>query len=320
MKKSILYILIFVSTFLFSQQNEENYSKVSNEFMKNFNEAKYEAIFNMFDANMQNALPKEKAIAFFTNNVAPAGTILKMEFLELKQTAYVYKTTFEQTVFDILISLDGSNKINGFFIKPHIPKNLPVLERNITKMILPFNEQWNVCWGGTSVENNYHVAYQNQKYAYDLFIKKDGMTFKGDSKKNENYYVFGKKIIAPCNATVVKVIKGVKDNIPGKLNPAQVTGNTIVLKTKENEYILLAHFKENSIRVIENQIVKQGDLLGLCGNSGNSSEAHLHISLQNVEDMNIATGGKLFFDNIKVNGKIKKDYIPIKNDKIQNIN
>ena len=318
MKNKILYLFVLTSLLSFSQTEQESYAKVSKLFCSEFNAENYQAIFDLFDSNMKAALPKERTLYFFKNNVAPAGKIEKMEFSELKQTAHIYKTTFEKGVFDILISLNTENEINGFYVKPHIPKNLPVVERNTTKMILPFNEEWTVGWGGITVEDNYHVAHNNQKYAYDLFMTKDGKTFEGNAKKNENYYVFGKQIIAPCDASVVKVIKGVKDNIPGELNPAQVTGNTVILKTENDEFILFAHFKENSIRVMENQIVKQGDILGLCGNSGNSTEPHLHLSLQNVSDMNMATGGKLFFDKIEVNGEIKENYIPIKNEKIKN--
>jgi len=320
MKNNLLYIFVLTSLLSFAQTEEENYARVSKLFSSEFNAENYEAIFNMFDASMQKALPKEQTLAFFKFNVVPAGKIEKMEFSELKQTAHIYKTTFEKGIFDILISLDAVDKINGLYVKPHIPKSIPVLERNISKMSLPFKETWNVSWGGITETDNYHVAHNNQKYAYDLLIQKDGKTFDGDAKKNESYFAYGKKITAPCDATVVKVIRDVKDNIPGELNPEQLTGNTIVLKTANNEFIMMAHFKENSIRVMENQIVSKGDIIGLCGNSGNSSEAHLHISLQNVADMNIATGGKLFFDTIKVNGKIKKDYIPVKNDKIQNSN
>ena len=64
--------------------------------------------------------------------------------------------------------------------------------------------------------------------------------------------------------------------------------------------------------------MKKGEILGLCGNSGNSSEPHLHFHLQNVEDMNIATGAKSYFEEIYVNGRLKKDYSPIKNEKIKN--
>lgn len=59
--------------------------------------------------------------------------------------------------------------------------------------------------------------------------------------------------------------------------------------------------------------------LGQCGNSGNTTEARLHLSLQNTIEMSGATGGKLFFDKILVNGEIKEDYLPVKNDNIQNI-
>jgi hypothetical protein len=305
--------------FSFSQKEEAIYKKVSKIFANHYNKGNYEAIFTMFDANMQMALPKERTLTFFDENVAPNGKIKKLEFFETKMNAHVYKTTFEKGVFELLISLGTDNKINGFYLKPFLPKNLPILERNSTKMMLPFHKEWTVSWGGINVEENYHVAYNNQKYAYDLLITKEGKTYKGDAKKNENYYVFGEKIIAPCDATVVKVIKGVKDNVPGEFNSEQITGNTIVLKTANNEFILFAHFKENSIVVEENQQIKQGDLLGLCGNSGNSSEPHLHLSLQNVADMKIATGAKLFFDNIKVNGTVKENYIPVKNDKVQNI-
>lgn len=65
-------------------------------------------------------------------------------------------------------------------------------------------------------------------------------------------------------------------------------------------------------------MVKQGDLLGLCGNSGNSTEPHIHFHIQNVENMNIATGAKSYFENILVNGEMKKDYSPVKMEKVIN--
>ncbi|MFY0602587.1 MAG: peptidoglycan DD-metalloendopeptidase family protein [Flavobacteriaceae bacterium] len=319
MKKYILIFLIFFTSLSFAQE-KENYKKVASAFMELYNKKDYKAIFEMFDTNMKVALPLEKTIAMFTNNIAPAGKIKSMEFLMLKGTAHVYKTTLDNVLLDFTISLDSENNINGFYGALHQPKSKgPKLERNTTKMQLPFKEEWTVFWGGTTVEQNYHVAYNNQKYAYDILIIKNGKSFKTDGKKNEDYYVFGKEITAPCDAKVVKVITGVKDNIPGKLNPKQLTGNTVVLETANKEFIMMAHFKEKSIVVKEGQLVKAGQLLGKCGNSGNTTEAHLHLSLQNVKNMNEAAGGKIFFEKIKVNGEIKEDYLPVKNDKIQNI-
>ena len=111
---------------------------------------------------------------------------------------------------------------------------------------------------------------------------------------------------------------GVKENKPGELNPIYVPGNSVILKTMNNEYLLFAHFKHHLIKVKEGEKVKQERVLGLCGNTGNSSEPHLHFHIQNVEDMNIATGVKCYFDKIIVNGQIKNDYSPIKGDIIQN--
>jgi len=319
MKRSIL-LLFLLSTFFGFSQEKENYKKVAAQFMVLYNKEDYKAIFDMFDSNMKAALPLEKTVALFSKNIAPAGKIKKMEFLKLRSTAHIYKTTMDNAILDFTISLDFDNKINGFFGSQHQPESKgPKLERNATKMHLPFNEEWTVFWGGTTVEQNYHVAYYNQKYAYDLLIMKDGKSFKTNGKTNKDYYVFGKEITAPCDAKVVQVITGVKDNIPGELNPKQLTGNTVVLETKHKEYIMMAHFKEKSIVVKEGQQVKAGQLLGQCGNSGNTTEPHLHLSLQNVKDMNAAAGGKLFFEKIKVNGEIKEDYLPVKNDKIQNI-
>ena len=117
---------------------------------------------------------------------------------------------------------------------------------------------------------------------------------------------------------VVLVVDGVKDNIPGILNPIYVPGNSVIIKTQNNEFLVFAHFKQHSILVKQGQMIKQGQLLGLCGNSGNSSEPHLHFHIQNIEDMNSATGVKCYFDKIHVNGQLKTDYSPIQKEKISN--
>ena len=317
MKKGLFILFLLTSVVSFSQE-KETYKKVVSEFQSFYNEGNYNAIYNMFNYNMKKALPLDKTQAFFADLNSKLGKISQVEFSKLKDDAHIYKTTFALGVRDIMFYLDRYNRIGGLLVTYHKPDNLPVLERNTTKMILPFKEEWYVFWGGTSEEQNYHVAHENQQYAYDILIVKDSMSYKGDPKINENYFVFGKEIIAPCDAKVVKVITGVKDNIPGELNPEQLTGNTIVLETSNKEYILFAHLKENSIAVREGQFIRQGSLLGQCGNSGNTTEPHLHLSLQNVLDMNIATGGKLYFDKILVNGELKQNYLPVKGDLIKN--
>jgi murein DD-endopeptidase MepM/ murein hydrolase activator NlpD len=230
-----------------------------------------------------------------------------------------YKTTFDRSLASLNVSVDENSKINGIYVSAYVDNNLPKLERNATKLILPFAGEWNITWGGDTKELNYHVESQAQKNAFDILIMDaKGKTYKNEGKKNEDYYAFGKELFAPCDGEIVLSVDGVKDNQPGDLNPIYVPGNTVIIKTANNEFLFFAHFKNHSILVKEGQKVKQGQVLGLCGNSGNSSEAHLHFHMQNVENMNIATGVKCYFENIYVNGIPQKDCSPIKNDKISN--
>jgi murein DD-endopeptidase MepM/ murein hydrolase activator NlpD len=315
-----LVLLILIPFFSFGQTEKKTSKKVSAEFEEFYNSNKYQNIFDLFSAEMKSALPIEQTTDFLKGLKSQAGRIEKREFIKYENGSYAsYKTNFERAVFSVNISLDKHAKINGLFVKPFKESNLPKLERNKTELILPFKGEWTVFWGGDTKERNYHVESEAQKNAFDIVITdENGKSFKTDGKTNEDYYAFGKELIAPCNAEVVLVVDGVKDNIPGELNPVYEPGNTVILKTENNEFLFFAHFKHNSIMVKQGQKVKQGELLGLCGNSGNSSEAHLHFHIQNIEDVNKASGAKCYFDGIYVNGELKSDYSPLKGEKIKN--
>ncbi len=314
----LMFLLTFIVNFTFSQTEKETYKTVSSSFEKNYNDDNFEAIFSMFSSEMQKALPFDKTIDFLKGLKSQAGKILKREFVKYEQSYASYKTNFERALFAVNISVDNDSKINGLFVKPFLEANLPKIERNTTKLMLPFKGEWTVTWGGDTKELNYHVISQAQKNAFDIVITDEkGKSFKTDGKTNEDYYAFGKELLAPCDGEVVLVVDGVKDNIPGQFNPIYVPGNTVIIKTANNEYLFFAHFKQFSIKVTQGQKVMQGQLLGLCGNTGNSSEPHLHFHVQNVEDMNIATGVKCYFDKLTVNGQSKSDYSPIQKDKIK---
>ena len=320
--RNILIVLAF--TFLtgnvFCQAEKPINKAVAEKFGKAYNQGKYDSIFVMFADVMQKALPFDKTKDLLSGLKDQAGNIVKMEFVKYENQFYAsYKTSFERAVFTLNISVDNDSKINGLFLKPFKEDNLPKIARNQTKLILPFNDTWNVFWGGDTKELNYHVVSDAQKNAFDfLIIGQSGKSYKTDGLSNEDYYAFGKELFAPCDGEIVSVVDGVKDNKPGEMNSFNAGGNSIILKTINNEYLFFGHFKHQSIKVKEGQKVLQGQLLGICGNSGNSSEAHLHFHVQNVEDINKATGVKCYFDKIVVDGTIKTDYSPVKNEKVCN--
>jgi len=320
MKKFILFIIITSPFLVLCQTEKEISKKISAEFEKNYNSDEYQEIFKMFSDEMKTYLPIEQTTDFLKGLNNQAGKITSREFIKYENGAYAsYKTTFERTIFALNISIDKNSKINGLLVKPFKESNLPKLERNQTKFILPFKGEWTVFWGGDTKELNYHVENEAQKGAFDIIITdENGKSHNNNGERNEDYFAFEKELIAPCEAEAVLVVDGIKDNKPGEFNPIYIPGNTVILKTNNGEYLFFAHFKQNSIIVKQGQKVKKGELLGLCGNSGNSSEPHLHFHIQNVEDMNKATGAKSYFEKIYVNGELKKDYSPIKNEKIKN--
>ena len=318
----ILFVLFF--GLRGTAQEEPRYRAVADTFQAAYNDQQYGQIFGMFDSLMQQRLPSDKLEEFLGHQVrASVGSLQSMEYYRSLGGAHIYKSTFDRGLIDIQISLDPSDRINGLFLKPHVPVTTEepvVLERNSTPMQLPFSGEWFVFWGGEIESQNYHMANKNQQFAYDILKVSEGASYAGDPLMNESYFAFGQDILAPCDATVEVAIDGVPDNIPGELNPIHLTGNTLVLKTRAGEYILMAHLKEGSIAVRKGQQVSRGEYLARCGNSGNSSEAHLHLQLQNMRDFHKATGARLYFETLLVNGAVKKDYMPVKEDFIQNSN
>ncbi len=311
-------VCLMTSLCCLSQTEQINFREVSCEFQSRYNDSNYEAIHDMFDDIMKMLLTQKETTDFLNTVKSNFGLIKKMEFHEVNNSAQVYRTSFEKAIVDISIALNNDNEIIALFIPRNNLENSSVLKRNATKMIFPFKEEAFVYWGGETVEVNYHMEDLSQQYAFDILMVANGAPYKGDPTKNESYFVFGKDIIAPCDAKVVKVIDGVKDNAPGKLNRTDISGNTIVLETARKEYLLFAHIKANSISLKEGDSVKQGQVIAQCGNSGNTYQAHLHFQLQNTDDLFNTIGAKIHFDEIIVNGQIKKDYMPKKEDFVKN--
>lgn len=312
--------MMLLANLVCGQQEKVSYKAAAHTLESQYNTGNFDAIFESFAPDMKKALPLEQTKGFFTGLKQQAGSITQREFVRYEQTYAVYKTTFEKGIFALYLSIDNNAKINGLLFKPYQDTQSPNMERNKTSMILPCKGEWFVFWGGDTEELNYHVSHAAQKNAFDLIMTNEkGNSFRTDGKTNEDYYAFGQELIAPCDGEIVLAVDGVKDNVPGTMNPFFPLGNAVFIKTANGEYIVLAHFKQHSIVVKQGQRVKQGQLLGLCGNSGNSSEAHLHFHLQNVEDINTATGIKCYFNNIAVNGQLQKDYSPIQSEKVKNL-
>jgi hypothetical protein len=125
-----------------------------------------------------------------------------------------------------------------------------------------------------------------QRFAIDwVKVADDDKTFKGDQLKNESYYAEGVDALAVANGTVVAVKDSIPENIPGINSRAvpitleTVGGNHVIIDIGGGNYAFYAHLTPGSIRVKKGQQVKRGDVVGLVGNTGNSTEPHLHFHI-----------------------------------------
>lgn len=188
-----------------------------------------------------------------------------------------------------------------------------------TLLILPFKGTWLVSNGGRTPETNNHIrpadkGPQNQLYAYDFRTENTGK-----EKSLEDYPVFGKEVLAPGDGVVIQVINGAIDVLPGERDRSVGVGNAVVIDHQNGEYSLLCHFKHSSITVKAGDKVKQGEVLGLCGNTGNTTQPHIHFNLQDGPLMHTAKALPAQFAKILVDGEVKTDYEPIRGQKVSNI-
>ncbi len=198
--------------------------------------------------------------------------------------------------------------------------NLPSKENytSQTELILPFSSKWLVINGGTDKATSHSWGIPTQRYAYDFFITdKEGKTFSGDNKKVENYYCYGKNILAPANGEIVSFASHHPDsNVYGDgrvdCKAHDIRGNHIIIRHNKKEYSLIAHLKPDSIKVQKGQKVKQGQVIAQCGNSGNTTEPHIHFQMNNGKNFFTTAGLPIKFKNVIVNkdGKTRpEDYI-----------
>jgi len=118
---------------------------------------------------------------------------------------------------------------------------------------------------------------------------------------NENYYCFNQEILAPGGGWIVEVVNDIPDNRHGET--PQIHGNRVIIDHHNGEYSVLSHFKRGSIVVEVGSEVVSGQLLGYCGNSGHSSEPHLHYHLQDTPVIEKGNGLPAQFELYEANGR-----------------
>lgn len=130
----------------------------------------------------------------------------------------------------------------------------------------------------------------------------------------ERFVGFGQPVLSPADGSVVYVHDGEMDHAArrsqlaliayalgqaGRLRQGTIglAGNYIVLRLADGRgFVAIVHLKRGSLAVALGDEVGTGAPLAECGNSGNSTEPHVHVQVMDGPDPSKSRGLPLVFD------------------------
>ncbi|MGA7913887.1 MAG: M23 family metallopeptidase [Candidatus Acidiferrales bacterium] len=157
-------------------------------------------------------------------------------------------------------------------------------------------------------------AYISQRYAIDwVEAFPDGKTYQGDANENKNYKIYLAEIHSVADGVVTETKDGIPQNVPGANSRAvpitleTVGGNHMIVDIGGGRFAFYAHMQPGSLRVKVGEHVKTGEVLGLVGNTGNSTEPHLHFDICDASSMLACEGLPYALASFEVTGKAEDE-------------
>ncbi|HEX6235410.1 MAG TPA: M23 family metallopeptidase [Jiangellaceae bacterium] len=178
-----------------------------------------------------------------------------------------------------------------------------------------------------------------QTYAIDLVYHPDpSVTWRGvhrwpPARRPHTFPAFGQPILAPADGVVVAATGWQRDHwsrnsvlglvylIPEMLIRGMVSllsgyfvlGNHVIVDLGDGVFAVFAHLKRGSLHVRRGDRVRAGQQIAECGNSGNTSEPHLHFHLMDHRRPAVAAGVPFSFDRYEIGGQSRSG-VPANND------
>jgi hypothetical protein len=205
---------------------------------------------------------------------------------------------------------------------------MPIVYETKTALVLPVKGRVLV-WDGHDYQShhrrmdytlpvfrNRQMTTNSQRYAYDfVIVNEQGVMYSGAPKNSDDwyrrqpgdseaYFAFGQPVYAAGTGRVADVHDGEADD--GRVNPIEFMkretaggGNYVVIDHLNGEFSWFAHLKQRSIKVKLGQSVKQGEIVGLIGTSGDSLFPHLHYELRTGPGIRSVEGLPSYFDGFR---------------------
>lgn len=193
---------------------------------------------------------------------------------------------------------------------PVIPAQSPILAPPLR------GDGWlatNGCCAAESVHRAVRVPIggarigKQEIFAIDWARLRDGQPFSGDGARPEGWYGYGAEVLAVADGAVVAIAEGYPEETPLQpvahvTRPQDYGGNAITLEIGPGVYAYYAHLEPGSVTVQEGDRVTSGQILGLLGNTGNSSGPHLHFGVMDNPAPLVAQNLPMAFDQWTLQG------------------
>jgi hypothetical protein len=145
-----------------------------------------------------------------------------------------------------------------------------------TRLGLPFEGAWGVVQGMDS--DGTHTSYA--AYALD-FVPAEAPASEADFRKRTklvDHPCYGRPILAPADGRVVWARDGGRELPPFRESRRHEAGNFVIIEHAPDELTEFRHLKKGSLAVKVGDLVRRGQVIGQCGNSGNAVTPHLHFA------------------------------------------
>jgi hypothetical protein len=150
--------------------------------------------------------------------------------------------------------------------------------------------------------------YLGQRFAIDWNgVDSQNRMIVGNPDVNTSFVFYDKPVLAVADVRVVAAVDRYPDQVPNDPKPVTIReadGNYVILALGKGRFAFYAHLKPGSVRVKRGDRVREGDVVGLVGNSGSSTGPHLHFHVMNRPSALASDGLPYVFDRFRTAGRI----------------
>ncbi|MEI5099076.1 M23 family metallopeptidase [Streptomyces sp. PmtG] len=192
--------------------------------------------------------------------------------------------------------------------------DIKIEPRDPVEVLAPVTGRWSALNSPADNTPSHGVHAFGQTYAIDVVAEDEERPRPGFAwlwplaRRADRFPAFGADLLAVADATVVHAEDGQRDHLSrnsllgvayllllegelrGLAGTHRIFGNHVVLDLGDGTYAAYAHIQRGSLAVRAGDRVRAGQVIGRCGNSGNSSEPHLHFQLMDAPDLDAARG------------------------------